>query len=236
MSEAWTIQPLLEGTSYSSSSTLITGRSHRIVVDTGLVLQEGALIDALHATGLEPGDIDIVVNTHLHLDHCGNNAIFPRALIVMSQAEWRWTSAFYEALFASSAPERVAPEFYPEVASYELQTRTIRNVARVARLFWSRLRLGDEARFRWLESWDLPPGLEILASPGHTPHHVSIRVAGPAPVILAGDAVMAEDASARIRTMIPYSRAQFAATRQALQDRGDRIVPGHGAAFQPRRP
>ena len=36
--------------------------------------------------GLKPQDIDIVVNTHLHFDHCGNNALFPGARFI-AQAE-----------------------------------------------------------------------------------------------------------------------------------------------------
>jgi glyoxylase-like metal-dependent hydrolase (beta-lactamase superfamily II) len=233
MSDAWTVDLLLEGTPYSSSCTLLSNRTHQVVVDTGLSIQEGDLLHALRAKGLEPGDIEIVVNTHLHVDHCGNNAAFSRAAIFMSQAEWRWTDAFYTALFNSRAPERVAPEFYPEVASYGLKTRTIRNVARMARLFWKRDRLGRPEQFHWLETSNLPAGLEVLSTPGHTPHHVSIRVSAPLPVIVAGDAVLAEDAEAKIRTMIPYARAQFLATRQTLLDRGEMLVPGHGPVFVP---
>jgi N-acyl homoserine lactone hydrolase len=234
MSNDWTVEVLLEGTFYSSTCSLLTNRDRRIVIDTGLSIQEDALLDALGKRQLAPGDIDIVINTHLHVDHCGNNAVFPRAAIYMCQAEWHWTRAFYAALFASRTPERVAPDFYPEMPSHGLKTRTIRNVARMARLFWDPARLGEEKQFRWLETSPLPEGLEMLPTPGHTPHHLSIRVASPTPVIIAGDAVLAEDAEAKVKTMIPYSRAQFAATRQVLLDRGDRIVPGHGPAFLPR--
>ena len=234
MSNMWDVELLLEGTGYSSTCALLTSQTHRVVIDTGLSLQEDALISALRRKNLEPTDIDIVVNTHLHVDHCGNNVLFARAVIFMSQEEWRWTQAFYAALFASRTPERVAPEFYPEMPSYGLKTRTIRNVARMARLFWHPSRLGGEKQFRWLETSNLPSGLEILSTPGHTPHHRSIRIAAPEPVIVAGDAVLAEDAEANVKTMIPYSRDQFLATRQALLDRGDKVVPGHGAAFLPR--
>jgi glyoxylase-like metal-dependent hydrolase (beta-lactamase superfamily II) len=103
----------------------------------------------------------------------------------------------------------------------------------MARLFWRRDRLGPEERFRWIEATTLPTGLEIVPTPGHTPFHISIRVAAPTPTIIAGDAVLAEDPEARVRTMIPHSRAQFLATRGALLGRGERIVPGHGCAFTP---
>lgn len=39
----------------------------------------GGLLDSLAQVGLQPGDIDVVVNSHLHPDHCGCNAFFTRA-------------------------------------------------------------------------------------------------------------------------------------------------------------
>jgi N-acyl homoserine lactone hydrolase len=230
----WSVDVLLVGTGYSSTCTLITNDKHRVVVDTGLSVQEDDLVDALARRHLTPADVDIVINTHLHVDHCGNNSVFPRALIFASKAEWEWTHAFYTALFNTRTPEKAAPEFYPEVAAYGLKTRTIRSVARMARLFWHPERLGVEASRRWLEAAELPAGLHVLPTPGHTPHHLSIRVEAPDPVIVAGDAVLAEDAAAKVKTMIPFSRAQFAATRQGLLDRGETIVPGHGRLFHPR--
>ncbi len=197
-------------------------------------MDEDLLLSALRRRGLRSEDIDMVVNTHLHVDHCGNNSIFTRATVVMLEAEWRWTQRFYTALFSSRKPERVTSEFYPEIGSYGLSTRTIRNVARMARMFWDEKRLGASKQLRWLEETVLPAGLDVLPTPGHTPHHISIRVAATSPVIVAGDAVLTEDPDARVKTMVPFSRAQFTATRAALLERGLTIVPGHGPAFMPR--
>lgn len=233
MSDSWTVDLLLEGTSYSSTCTLLRRGSCRVLVDTGLSLQEDALLEALHAHGLEPPDIDVVVNTHLHVDHCGNNALFRRAAILVSKAEFDWALAFYAAIFASESPERVVGGFYPELAASDVRPRTIRSVTRLARLLWSRSRLGDERQYGWLESSNLPAGLEVAPTPGHTPHHLSIRVAAAAPVIVAGDAVLAADPKARVRTMIPYCRAQSVETRRALVASGAVIVPGHGPVFVP---
>ncbi len=233
MSDEWLVDPLLEGNAYSSSCTLLTRGACRVVVDSGLSLEERALAAALHERRLDPGDIYAVINTHLHVDHCGNNAMFPHALIFMSLEEWRWTDAFYRAIFNSHSPEHVAAEFYTELPSYGLKPRMIRSVARLARLFWSPERLGGQDRFRWIERSALPDGLEIVPSPGHTPFHFSVRIATSVPTLVAGDAVLAEDPNANVRTMIPYSRSQFLATRAALLRRGDRIIPGHGPAFSP---
>jgi N-acyl homoserine lactone hydrolase len=229
---AWRVEPLLEGTGYSSSCTLLSNGTHRVVVDTALSLLEHDLRAALARHGLEPADIDIVINTHLHLDHCLNNAIFPRAAIFLSRGEWQWASAFYASVLRSKTPELIAPEFYPELPSYGFPPRTIRNVARMARLFWTVERVGAEDRFRWLEETNLPAGLEVMATPGHTPHHISIRVPS-LTTIVAGDAVLAEDLHARVKTMIPYHKVQFEQMRERLLATGWTIYPGHGRAFQP---
>jgi glyoxylase-like metal-dependent hydrolase (beta-lactamase superfamily II) len=232
MSLTWRVETLLEGTGYSSSAMLLTSADHTIVVDTGLSIQEGDLKAALRSRRLDPGDVDIVLNTHLHVDHCLNNAMFPRAQVFMSEREWRWTKAFYTAIFSTRDVERAATEFYPELPSYRLSPRTIRNVARLARLFWREERLGSPDRFRWLESTPLPEGLELMQTPGHTPYHVSIRVPS-AGTILAGDAVLAEDLDANVKTMIPHNRETYLRSRDVVLQAGLTVVPGHGRAFQP---
>jgi glyoxylase-like metal-dependent hydrolase (beta-lactamase superfamily II) len=61
-----------------SSVTLITSGT-MIIEDTGQKGEEWLLLDALARKGLRPEDIDLVVNTHSHPDHCSNNRLFYRA-------------------------------------------------------------------------------------------------------------------------------------------------------------
>jgi len=35
-----------------------------------------------------PEDVDIVINTHLHYDHCGNNSLFKNANFIVQKSEW----------------------------------------------------------------------------------------------------------------------------------------------------
>jgi glyoxylase-like metal-dependent hydrolase (beta-lactamase superfamily II) len=232
MSHTWRVETLLEGTGYSSSAMLVTSADHTIVVDTGLSIQEGDLRDALRRRRLDPADIDIVINTHLHVDHCLNNHLFARAAIYMSEREWQWARAFYTAIFSTREVERAATEFYPELPSYRLSPRMIRNVARLARLFYREDKLGRPDQMRWLETAALPDGLELMQTPGHTPYHVSIRVPS-AGTILAGDAVLAEDLDANVKTMVPYNREMYLRSRDLVLQAGLTVVPGHGKAFQP---
>ena len=90
---------------------LIISEGKRILVDTGLgtklsskeseilVLRRdgGDLLDHLQRLGHAPEDIDIVINTHLHSDHCGGNTClrggaleptFPNAEYWIQRQEW----------------------------------------------------------------------------------------------------------------------------------------------------
>lgn len=73
---------------------LVQGNGHNILVDTGLdenelfplagFTEETGLIphtlgECLAELGLSLDDIDIVINTHLHDDHCGNNLLLTSA-------------------------------------------------------------------------------------------------------------------------------------------------------------
>ena len=53
---------------------------------SGLVVTmraEDAIVPRLAALGVRPDDITIVVNSHLHFDHAGNNRAFPKATFVV---------------------------------------------------------------------------------------------------------------------------------------------------------
>ena len=66
----------------------------RVLVDTGLTQLHPAVADmdprltplSAHAE-LDPGRIDLVVNTHLHFDHCGGNHLFAGRPIHVQRTE-----------------------------------------------------------------------------------------------------------------------------------------------------
>jgi N-acyl homoserine lactone hydrolase len=70
-----------------------------VLVDTGLAehlppedvatmrFTRTPIVDALAAEGLSPGDIDLVINCHLHADHAGGNVNFRGTRIVVQPAE-----------------------------------------------------------------------------------------------------------------------------------------------------
>jgi N-acyl homoserine lactone hydrolase len=46
-----------------------------------------SVADALEELDMTPGDIGLVINTHLHFDHCGQNAVFKHAAFHVQRAE-----------------------------------------------------------------------------------------------------------------------------------------------------
>jgi N-acyl homoserine lactone hydrolase len=67
------------------------------LVDTGVGGPQGvqddwravnvAAADALAGLDMSPADITLVINTHLHVDHCGQNAVFRHAAFHVQRAE-----------------------------------------------------------------------------------------------------------------------------------------------------
>ena len=71
----------------------------------GVVEERHVLIDSLAAAGFAPEDIDVVVLSHLHFDHCGANELFPRSTFLVQRAEMDAARAF----FAGATPGRYSP-------------------------------------------------------------------------------------------------------------------------------
>jgi glyoxylase-like metal-dependent hydrolase (beta-lactamase superfamily II) len=91
------------------NSVLVRTGEKNILIETGIgnklsekmaqiYRQPAKLLDSLNAAGLAPEDIDIVINSHLHFDHCGWNTVrrngaiaptFPRAQYYTQEGEWK---------------------------------------------------------------------------------------------------------------------------------------------------
>jgi glyoxylase-like metal-dependent hydrolase (beta-lactamase superfamily II) len=103
---------------------------------------------------VNPGEIVLMIDTHLHFDHAGGNTFvnaegtiaptFPNARYVVQRGEYEWATHTNERTAASY----FAHNFEPVVA---------------AGLF-------DFANGE-TEVW---PGIRLIPTPGHTPHHQSI--------------------------------------------------------------
>jgi glyoxylase-like metal-dependent hydrolase (beta-lactamase superfamily II) len=91
------------------NSILVRAGEKNILIETGIgnklpekmaqiFGQPAKLLDNLGAAGVSPEQIDIVINTHLHFDHCGWNTLrqngkitptFPNATYYVQEGEWK---------------------------------------------------------------------------------------------------------------------------------------------------
>src|SRR5258708_31006031 len=77
----------------SCNSLLVRTGKQNVLIETGIgnklpekrknIFQpQEKLLENLHAAGVAPEDIDIVINSHLHFDHCGWNTVYKNGVAV----------------------------------------------------------------------------------------------------------------------------------------------------------
>jgi glyoxylase-like metal-dependent hydrolase (beta-lactamase superfamily II) len=156
---------------------VVRARNTVALVDTGVggagtpgadwIGASGQLPDQLAGAGVEPDEVDVVILTHLHLDHVGWNlawdrdqarARFPQARYLIQRADWD--------LFATEGDDN-------DRAAFEQCVRPLQTLGA--------LDLLDGGR-------DLGPELTVLHTPGHTPGSQSLLVrSGDYAALLWGD-------------------------------------------------
>lgn len=168
----------------SIGSVLIRTSEHNVLVDLGFGprsidlddltggafkgdLVGGQLLDSLVSVGLTPADIDVVIFSHLHVDHVGwledpqrpGELTFGRARIVTHKAEWEhW-----------SQPENIALEAGASAEQIEILRPRVETPG---------------------EDIEVVPGVTLVHTPGHTPGHLSVLVTGSAGrALVLGDAL-----------------------------------------------
>ena len=148
------------------NSLLIRTGEKSILVETGIgnklpeklvqiYKQPAKLLDNLHAVGLAPEDIHIVINTHLHFDHCGWNTMrrgdsilptFPKATYYAQRKEWEHGRLQLE----RDAISYMSPNYDPLVESGQMV-----------------LLDGDR---------EIAPGISVKIFPGHTANMQAVIV------------------------------------------------------------
>ena len=141
-----------------------------VLVDAGIGpvdlgwLVGGELPDALASAGVRPEDIDVVVCTHLHLDHAGwvvddGKPFFPNATVRFGVGDWQ--------TWVLDAPEE-------------------------DRIRKAMLLLDEQGRLSPIESdgETIAPGITARAAPGHTlGQHILVLSSGDQRAMLLGDSV-----------------------------------------------
>jgi len=172
---------------------LVRTRQKNILIDAGMgntlsdrmkkiygVETESGLDTGLVSAGLKPEDVDLVILTHLHLDHAGGvvkfdergkkTPTFPNARHVIQSQEWK---------DALASDERTAATYFPENFLVLEDSRLVELV--------------DGER-------EIEPGIKVIPTGGHTRGHQAVLIeTGDEKILCPGDII-----PTRNHLRIPY--------------------------------
>lgn len=142
------------------------GHGHELPYDLGLDTR--AFPATLAAAGFGRDDVDVVVNTHLHIDHVGWN------VTLADDGSWEPTFPNAEYLFGRVEYDHWANDPDPNKANEEsVQLVVDRGLARLVP-----------------DDHVITPEVRLVPTPGHTPGHVSVRIESGGQVgLISGDMV-----------------------------------------------
>jgi N-acyl homoserine lactone hydrolase len=165
----------------------------------------------LQRLGLSPADVRHVVLTHLHTDHAGGLAHFPDSELLVSRRE------LHDASGALGRARGYLPNRWPHwfsPAPVELTD-------------------GALGPIRGTRSLTAAGDVMLLATPGHTPGHMSVAVdLDDRLVVLAGDAsytqqLMLDGVADGVTNDVRTARSTLAALRALAQSRPTVYLPSH---------
>ena len=142
------------------NSVLVRTGSQNILIETGIGNKlsdkmkkfyepKEELLQNLQATGVSPEGIDLVINSHLHFDHCGWNTVykdgnavatFPKATYYVQQGEWEHAQLQLE----RDRISYISDNYNPLISSGQM--KLLNGAAEIA------------------------PGISVALYPGHTRH------------------------------------------------------------------
>jgi len=148
------------------NSVVVRSGQHTVLIETGIgnklperlikiFGQPAKLLDNLNAAGISPEDIDIVINSHLHFDHCGWNTTlkdgkivptFPKAKYYAPEGEWQHGRLQLE----RDAISYMSENYDPLIKTGQME-----------------LLQGDQ---------EIVPGISVRVFPGHTLHMQAVII------------------------------------------------------------
>jgi glyoxylase-like metal-dependent hydrolase (beta-lactamase superfamily II) len=148
------------------NSVVVRTGQHTVLIETGIgnklperlikiFGQPAKLLDNLNAVGISPEDIDIVINSHLHFDHCGWNTMikdgrivptFPKAKYYAPEGEWQHGRLQLE----RDAISYMSENYDPLIKTGQME-----------------LLQGDQ---------EIVPGISVRVFPGHTLHMQAVII------------------------------------------------------------
>lgn len=200
----------------------IEGNGLKVIADTGVhsfewvnqnistvencVLEEDETMEgALKKIGWSPDEVDVVVNTHLHYDHCGGNYLFKNAKFYIQKDEWEF----------GLDPTPNQKQYY-ESSLFDIRSVNTNHIKLID---------GE---------YVIAEGLVLIPTPGHTKGHQSLLVNTPEGVVCyAGDAAnLLQNLKENIIGNILYDTQQAFDSMDEIRRKAKFAIPGHEPKIQ----
>jgi len=154
------------------NTVIVRTGKHTIAIETGIGNKQSPKMREIHqsqellphslaAAGVRPEEIDIVINTHLHFDHCGwNTTLLPNGSVIPTFPNARYFAHAGEVAHGHLQLDRdrisyLSPNYDPLIASGQMTLLTPDSIAR---------------------NPEIVPGISVEPFPGHTAQMLAIHI------------------------------------------------------------
>jgi glyoxylase-like metal-dependent hydrolase (beta-lactamase superfamily II) len=154
-----------------NTAVVRTGR-HTVVIETGIGNKQSEKMKQIHqnqellpaslaAAGVRPEEVDIVINTHLHFDHCGwNTTLLPDGSVTPTFPNARYFAHRGEVDHGHMQYDRdrvsyLSPNYDPLIANSQMTLLTNESIA---------------------ENPEIVPGISVELFPGHTQQLIGVHI------------------------------------------------------------
>ncbi len=181
---------------------LIESGGETLLFDTGSHGDRALLLKELERRDLKPSDIDCVIISHLHFDHCLNADLFKGSRLLMSEDAIRYA--------CSDRPDAVGDTFVPRAHAEKLAERA------------ELIRDGE----------GITGEVEAMALPGHTPGLMGLFLRWEGIALASDSVKNAWEFVRMDPTACFHSKEEAIMSMRRIADRAKVVIPGHDRAFE----
>ena len=240
------MQILIEGSkfpNFHTSSILIVTPKVNLIYDPGFPYDKTMLLKRLNENNLLPTDIDYIVLSHWHIDHCGSIDLFQKAKIVVSTES---IIAIREGIKGVNNAEK-SSEFPIDYLGRYLQNemnikemsdtakvRAMANIVYRNKSLWlsilEKYQSGNVIEVNENDKVVLD-GVIISKYSAHTKGDLVVKIVNNQENLLVGDIIPNNDFQMDNLPMLTEDKENYAKAIKEILKKGRYIVPGHSKGF-----